>query len=181
MGLFDDVCFLSNERVEIGVKAAKRIIQDNLSSYGFLDNDKAAQAIMQYRNTPLSELKLSKSQILFFRQLRDHLPSHASNYTFHESWCKLAIQRQQLVNPRDKKIEKPYDLKAGKLQPLPLFTSVLIREQGTKHYKKWNKTGRIIELVLKIPSLLHSNRHLSYKAQHHQLPIRIPHHILTPP
>ena len=98
MGLFDDVCFLSNERVEIGVKAAKRIIQDNLSSYGFLDNDKAAQAIMQYRNTPLSELKLSKSQI-FFRQLRDDLPSHASNYTFHESWCKLAIQREQLVNP----------------------------------------------------------------------------------
>lgn len=45
------MCSLSNERVEIGVKAAKRIIQDNLSSDGFLDNGKAAQAIMQYLNT----------------------------------------------------------------------------------------------------------------------------------
>lgn len=42
MGLFDDMCSLSNERVEIVVKAAKRIIQDNLSSDGFFDNDKAA-------------------------------------------------------------------------------------------------------------------------------------------
>ena len=99
MGLYDDMCSLSNERAELGVKAAKRITQDNLSADGFLDNDKAAQATMQYRNTPLPELKLSKSQILFLGQLRNHLPSHLSNYTFHESWLKLVIQREQLVTP----------------------------------------------------------------------------------
>ena len=43
----------SNGRAELGVKAAKRIIYDNTPPNGSLDNDKAAKAIMQYRNTTL--------------------------------------------------------------------------------------------------------------------------------
>lgn len=30
---------------------------------------------------------------------------------------------------------------------LPIFTSVLIHEQETKHHKKWNKTCRIVEIL----------------------------------
>ena len=43
----------SNGRAELGVKAAKQLIIDNTKSDGSLDDKKAAQAIMQYYNTPL--------------------------------------------------------------------------------------------------------------------------------
>ena len=48
----------SNGRAEVGVKTAKRIILNNTASNGSLYNDKAAQAILQYRNTPLQDSNL---------------------------------------------------------------------------------------------------------------------------
>ena len=41
----------SNGRAELAVKTVKRIIMDTISSDGSFDNDSAAAAIMQYRNT----------------------------------------------------------------------------------------------------------------------------------
>ena len=58
----------SNGRAELAVKAAKRIIRDNTSNNGSLDNNKAAGAILQYRNTPITGIDLSPAQILFHPQ-----------------------------------------------------------------------------------------------------------------
>ena len=66
----------SNGRAELAVKAGKRIIHNNISSDGSLNNDGASRAILQYRNTPLPEIKLSPAQILSHRNLRDSLPTH---------------------------------------------------------------------------------------------------------
>ena len=54
----------SNERAELGVKSAKRIISDNTSKDGSLNNYKAACALMQYCNTPLPHINLSPAQLL---------------------------------------------------------------------------------------------------------------------
>ena len=54
----------SNGRAELGVKASKRIIAQNTAKNGSLDTDRAARAILQYRNTPLPELGLSPAQLL---------------------------------------------------------------------------------------------------------------------
>ena len=43
----------SNGRAEAAVKTSKRILTDNLSSDGSMNNDKVAKAVLQYRNTPL--------------------------------------------------------------------------------------------------------------------------------
>ena len=69
----------SNGRAELAVKTAKRIILNN-TIRGSLDTDKAARALLQYRNTPIQHLGLSPAQILFHRQLRDHLPNNPSHY-----------------------------------------------------------------------------------------------------
>ena len=53
----------SNGRAAAAVKAAKRIIQENTSNDGSINNDKIAKAIMQYRNTPLPNFSLSPAQI----------------------------------------------------------------------------------------------------------------------
>ena len=64
----------SNSRAELAVKTGKRLLQDNMSVHGSLHTDKVMRALMQYRNTPLPDLRLSPAQIVYNRQLRDFLP-----------------------------------------------------------------------------------------------------------
>ena len=64
----------SNNRAELAVKTGKRLLRDNLTIHGSLATYKVMRALMQYRNTPLTNLRLSPAQIVFNRQLRDFLP-----------------------------------------------------------------------------------------------------------
>ena len=72
----------SNGRAELAVKSSKRIIYDNTNPDGSLNTDKAARAILQHRNTPLPDINLSPAQLLFHRQLRDHLSTHPKQYSY---------------------------------------------------------------------------------------------------
>ena len=42
----------SNGRAEAGVKSMKRLLMGNLGPKGYIDNDRVAKALLQYRNTP---------------------------------------------------------------------------------------------------------------------------------
>ena len=68
-----------NGRAKVAVKSAKCIIYGNTGTNGSLDNNKVAQAILQYHNTPLQDFNLSPAQILFHRELRDTIPNHPSH------------------------------------------------------------------------------------------------------
>ena len=85
----------ANGRAELAVKSSKRIIRDNTSSNGDLDNNKAARAILQFRNTPITELGLSPAQVLFHRQLRDQLPINPTHYHLHQDWLVSAVEREK--------------------------------------------------------------------------------------
>ena len=61
----------SNGRAELAVKIAKRLLHDNVSSDGKLDNDKMVRALLTLRNTPDPGCKLSPAQIVLGRQLHD--------------------------------------------------------------------------------------------------------------
>ncbi|XP_014670775.1 PREDICTED: uncharacterized protein K02A2.6-like [Priapulus caudatus] len=50
----------SNCRAEIGVKTMKRLITDNTGPKGELDTDAVQRAILQYRNTPDPDTKISQ-------------------------------------------------------------------------------------------------------------------------
>ena len=64
----------SNGRAELAVKTAKRLLMDNVSANGKLDNDGIVRALLTYRNTPDPVCKLSPAEILLRRPLRDTLP-----------------------------------------------------------------------------------------------------------
>ena len=64
----------SNQRAELGVKQPKRIIRENVDGSGILSTDRFSRAIMNYRNTPCRDMKMSPAQKLFNMQLTDHLP-----------------------------------------------------------------------------------------------------------
>ena len=64
-------------------------MRDNMSIHGSLATDKVMRALMQYRNTPLTDLRLSPVQIVFNRQLRDFLPVLPHKYKPSQEWSLL--------------------------------------------------------------------------------------------
>ena len=137
----------SNGRAELGVKAAKRIIYDNVSPNGKIDNNKVARAIMQYRNTPLPDINLSPAQILFHRKLRDHIPTHPSHYELHREWVVSANEREEAFAKKNHTIADKYNKHTKSLPPLPIGTTVLIQNRGKRQPRQWHRTGRIIEVL----------------------------------
>ncbi len=127
------------------MKAAKKIPLDNVLPNGTIDNNKVARAILQYRNTPLPDLKLSPAQILFHRQLRDHIPTHPSHYQLHSSWVIDARQREEAFSKRNHVISEKYNSHAKKLPSLSVGTNVVIQNRSKKHQRRWIRSGVIVE------------------------------------
>ena len=131
----------SNGRAEVTVKSAKRMIRENTNSDGSLNNDSAARAILQYRNTPLQDCNFSPAQILFHRQLRNTISCHPSNYQLHQEWIELAKEREHTYSRKNHAIAEEYNRRAHTLKPLSPGTVVLIQGKDGK----WVKQGRIVE------------------------------------
>ena len=60
----------SNERAEVAVKAAKRLLMSNISPNGDLNNDSFLRALLQLRNTPDPDCDLSPAEIVFGHPLQ---------------------------------------------------------------------------------------------------------------
>ena len=136
----------SNGRAELAVKSGKRIIRDHTTSDGSLNADKAALAILQYRNTPLQDIDLSPAQILLHRQLRDGLPNHPSHYQLHKDWLITAHQREKAVSNRNHIMTERYNAAARELPPLAVGTPVIIQSKNATK-RVWEKAGHIVETL----------------------------------
>jgi hypothetical protein len=90
----------SNSRAELAVKSGKRILRDNMNNRGGLNTDKYARALMQYRNTPHQDTRLSPAQIVFNRQLRDFIPVLSYKYRPSQEWCLLQEDRERAMASR---------------------------------------------------------------------------------
>ena len=66
----------ANCRAELGVKTVKRMLKDNVMYTGDLDTAKFSRALLQYRNTPDRDTRLSPAIALLGREMRDFLPRH---------------------------------------------------------------------------------------------------------
>ena len=117
----------SNGRAELAVKTAKRIITNNTLPNGSLDTDKAAQALMQYRNTPLQGVDLSPAQILFHHELRDHVPSNPQHYKLNKQWLISASQREKAHCKHLTKVLEHYNQGTRKLPDIAVGSLVAIQ------------------------------------------------------
>ena len=70
----------SNKRSEVAVKSSKRMVQDNINAYGSLNGDKFCRALLSHGNNPDPATGVSPAQILFGRQLRDHIPTPLNKF-----------------------------------------------------------------------------------------------------
>ena len=93
----------SNCRAEIGVKTVKRIITDNTGPHGELDTDRFQRAILQYRNCPDKDTKLSPAMCVFGRPTRDFIPILPGRYRPHDTWKGTLAAREETLRNRHMK------------------------------------------------------------------------------
>ena len=109
-----------------------------------LDRAAVSRALLQLRNIPDRDTKLSPAKALFGRELRDFLPRHGSAL-MGEMWMNLADAREQALARRATKAEKQWSEHAQALPPLKVGDTVMVQNQVGNHPLRWDKRGTIIK------------------------------------
>ena len=86
----------SNCRAEIGVKTAKRMITSNTGPHCNLDTDTLQRAMLQYQNTPDSQIG-SPAMCLFGRPIKDFVPILPGRYESHPTWIDILNKREDAL------------------------------------------------------------------------------------
>ena len=136
----------SNCRAEIGVKTVKRMITNNTGDNGELDRDALQRAILQYRNTPAPDTTLSPAMCVFGRPIRDFIPILPGKYKPHQTWKETLKAREEALRNRHMRSAEYWSEHTKKLRPLEVGNYVRLQNQTGPHPKKWDKTGRVIEV-----------------------------------
>ncbi|XP_057310694.1 uncharacterized protein K02A2.6-like [Hydractinia symbiolongicarpus] len=129
----------SNGRAEAAVKTIKRILTTNISQSGSLDTDNVAKALLLYRNTPSPDMGVSPSELLFGRNIRDHLPAPRR---FRKEWIDLA---DICENAFTRKHQQACTTSQRQLPVLKVGDTVSIQNQTGNALLRWEKTGVISE------------------------------------
>ena len=132
----------SNGRAEAGVKSLKRLLMGNTGSRGSINTDAVAQALLQYRNTPLRGVDKSPAELALGRQLRDTLPLPRSRYKISPHWAQYLNKRERTMSEANNKIKSNYDQHARNLHPLDIGDRVRCQNARSK---KWDRTGTVLE------------------------------------
>ena len=93
----------SNCRAELGVKTVKRLLTDNVDHQGKLNSIAFHRALLQYRNTPDRDTKLSPAMCVFGHQIRDFIPILPQKYIPHRSWRDTLEAREEALRNRHMK------------------------------------------------------------------------------
>ena len=101
--------------------------------------------MLEYRNTPNPETRLSPAQVVFGRNIRDFIPVLPYKYEPRQEWSLLQEDRERAFT------KKLYDdrtrLAVGTRQMPPLATGdrVLVQNQTGRAPNNWDKSGVIVE------------------------------------
>ena len=73
------------------------IMMKNVSTSGPLDEDAFAKAILSYRNTPCPFTRASPAMLLFWRPVRDMIPTPIGSFSLHYSWQELLHHHERAL------------------------------------------------------------------------------------
>lgn len=136
----------SNCRAEVAVKSVKRLIMSNTSPTGALDTDTFQRAMLQYRNTPDRDTKLSPAMCVFGRPIQDFIPIVPGKYTPHNTWRETLAAREDALRNRHMRGAERWSEHTKQLLPLAVSDHVRIQNQTGQHPLKWDKTGVVVEV-----------------------------------
>ena len=138
----------SNGRAELGVKSGKRLLMANLDSTGSINRDAISRALLTYRNTPLQDCSISPAELLYGRQLRDHLPMlPAEHRDVLPKWKELRQARETVMSSRMADRAQMSRSSHTPLQPLAPGQHVLIQNGASRAPKRWDRSGLIVEAL----------------------------------
>ena len=135
----------ANTRAELGVRSMKRLLRENTGPSGTLNCDRFSRAILEYRNTPCRDLGVSPSNILFGRNLKDHLPTTTENLKVRKEWRFDREMREQALAVKFAEIERSLGKGARDLPSLDVGDMVQIQNQRGNAPRRWSKSGKIVE------------------------------------
>ena len=136
----------SNCRAEVAVKTVKRLIMSNTDPTGAIDTDAFQPAMLQYRNTPDRDTKLSPAMCVFGRPIQDFIPIPPGKYLPHNTWRDTLAAREEALRNRHMKSAERWAEHTKRLPPLVVGDHVRIQNQMGPHPLKWDKTGSVIEV-----------------------------------
>ena len=137
----------SNNRAELAVKTAKRLLMENMDNQGCIDTDAFGRAMLQYRNTPHPDTRLSPAQVIFGRAIRDFVPVLPYKYEPRQEWGFLQEDRERALA---KRLYHDGSRLAFSTRPLPSLTvgdKVLVQQQTGRDRTRWDKSGEIVEVL----------------------------------
>lgn len=113
---------------------------------GNLNVDKFQKAILQYRNTPDKDTKLSPAMCIFGRPIKDLIPILPGNYQPHPVWEESLLAREEALRKRHMANHERWKQHTRFLPPLSVGDHVRIQNQIGNYPKQWDKTGVVIEV-----------------------------------
>ena len=140
----------SNGRAEVAVKKAKRLLKSCIDPRGSLNNDHFLRGILQLRNTPDPECKLSPAEVLFGHPLRDafsfinrcpKFENRAIRSIWHDAWAS----KEDALRTRYAGSMEKLNSHARQLPDLQAGERVFIQNQNGPHPNKWDRSGVVLE------------------------------------
>jgi hypothetical protein len=116
-----------NSRAELRVKTVKRMLMDFVSAKVILDRAVVSGALLQLRNTPDRDIKLSPAKALYGRELRDFLPRLWSALMW-DIWMSLVDAKETDQAFRANNSEKKWSEHTSALAPLKVEHTVMDRD-----------------------------------------------------
>ena len=134
-----------NCQAEIGVKYMKIIITNNTGPHGDLNVDKFLQTILQHRNTPDRDTKLSPGMHIFGWPIRDLIPILPGKYHSPETWCSSATAREEVLRNHHMGDMERWTKHTHQIPPLKVHDHVQLQNKTGLYPSEWDKTGLVVQ------------------------------------
>jgi transposase InsO family protein len=122
----------SNGRAEVAVKKVKRLLKSCIDPRGGLNNDQFLRGMLQLRNTPDPETRMSPAQVLFGRPLRDaftfvnRCPKYI-NSAIRPTWKEAWASKEDALRTRFAKSMERINAHARQLPQLEIGERVFMQ------------------------------------------------------
>ena len=140
----------SNSRAEVAVKAAKRIMMDNVRESGSIDTDNFLRALLTHHNTPDPVTLKSPAEVVFGKLLADALSFSSGLSKYNDDrvrplWRHTWQQREEANRSRFYSQEARTNEHSRPQRDLKVGERVLVQNGNGNSPKRWERTGVVME------------------------------------